>query len=198
MMTGIFVMALAIIMLIPSYTHSEALPLALHPIIRPLSPNKINTVYLKKGFWGSDAWGSWSRTPHDYKHKEILDCIPCVMQLLLLHSASRSKISTTLRQTFEPGSEVRASADGRTDRHYQTYYFPTSRSINIESTKLPHKHNELRSMQELVQGIPLEPHPVHTPMTSTSNDLSWFPKFPKLQLEAYKDVNTIAYHYQNK
>ena len=34
------------------------------------------------------------------KLAEILDCIPCVM-VLLLHSASRTQISTTMHQTFD-------------------------------------------------------------------------------------------------
>ena len=34
------------------------------------------------------------------KHTEILDCIPCVM-MVLLHSASRAQRSTTPRQTVD-------------------------------------------------------------------------------------------------
>ncbi len=34
------------------------------------------------------------------KHREILDCIPCVM-VLLMHSASRAQISTATCQTFD-------------------------------------------------------------------------------------------------
>ena len=48
------------------------------------------------------------------KHTEILDCIPCVM-VLLIHSASRAQISTATCQTLECP---------QTDRRHQTYYLP--------------------------------------------------------------------------